>query len=173
MDKTQRRNLLLDKGTEVPSQDLTITVGGEEVDVEVRALTRKQQQALNRRQRQAQGEVTPQAYEVQACTYDPASGERLFDLSDVEMIDEVPFGADTWPQKISEAINYVHGFSDQAPDGADEPRYMVIAQQAQMIQEVVRDSDDITGEVATKMLEALKSIEQNALGIEPEEEEGK
>jgi hypothetical protein len=173
METEERRNILLDKGTHVPEEDLTLEIGGHEVDVVVRAMTRKEMREMQRAVLEEQGEIDRESILVQRCTYDPATGDRLFAEEDLPQIDSVPAHQDSWVAQITDAIDYVHGYTDQAPDGVGDPRYMVIAQQAQDMQEVIRDSDDITGELATKLLEAHKSIEQNALGIEPAGDEGK
>jgi len=186
-DEAKRiRNVMLDGGTGDSARrscEMDVYIGGdgddedpEEVTVEVQQLAIGEAQMaqvsipepVKAKVREVVGddaEVDHQLYLVSQCTYVPGSDAKPLDSPEaVARLHEAPFHTDSWVSRLSQAVNFVHGYRTETPDGVQDPRLIEIADAAEQLQAICQEESELdsakVGKVAQYIAEWARYMDQ-------------
>jgi len=153
------RTAFLDEGTGESarrSELITVTIAGEELDLEVRSLSIDEYEStgfppaclddsgqVQDQYADMQASTLAHVHLAQKCCYIPGTDDQPFDQpSDAKQILNAPFKQGGWVQAIFEMIDYVHGRQQTPPQGAELPQMTNIKDAASDLKQIARDADD-------------------------------
>lgn len=100
------------------------------------------------------------------CTYDQ-QGNQVYDFSDLPQFGKVQEQADSWYDRLSSNVSYLHGWITDAPPGNQSHVLNVIQDKAEEYREAVHADDRLDEDLSSEIAELFREFEAMAKEATP------